>query len=160
MNVDQFTQFVEDARGYCRRTLEESRTRFGLGDYKRYELDLKKGTLRFFDSEGVERVAAAIQAAGSWSPSSQTWLWSWENDSVPEISRQRMIAVKDFGLAEDLPMLSASFGSCREVEAWAMAAVAGQILSSEGFYRIPGALNQLFLLLFSIRKCGPDPGRG
>lgn len=159
MNADQFAQFVEDARDYCRRTLEESRTQFGLGDYERYELDLKKGTLCFFDSEGVAQIAAAIQAAGSWSPSSQTWLWSWENDSIPEISTQRMLAVKDFGLAEDLPMLSASFGSCREVEAWAMAATAGKILSSKGFYRIPGALNQLFLLLFSITKCGPVPAR-
>jgi len=155
MNSDEFRSFVEGAREYCCKKIEQTKSEFDLGSYERYDVDLEKASLRFSDAEGKERVAATIQAAGSWSPASNTWLWSWENESIPEISRNRMLAVRKFGNGEKLPMLSASFEQCREVEAWAMAAVAGQMLNCEGFYRVPGTSNQLFLLLFAIQKTSP-----
>ncbi|MGD0095929.1 MAG: DUF6882 domain-containing protein [Terracidiphilus sp.] len=152
MNSDEFRIFVEEAREYCRQKIEETKSKFGVGNYERYDVDLEKATLRFSDAQGNECVTAAIQAAGSWSSASNTWLWSWENESIPQISRDRMLAIRSFGNSERLPMLAGGFENCREVEAWAMAAVAGQMLSCEGFYRVPNPSNHLFLLLFSIQK--------
>ncbi len=152
MDSAAFQHLVEEARAYCRQMLEQTKTEFGLGSYQRYELDLEHATIRFLDEKGVEQVKGSIQAAGSWARDAQSWMWSWENDSIPEISRRRMQAVEAFGKREQIPMVQQSFSPCSEAEAWAMTALSGKLLSAEGFYRAPGTSSDLFLLLYSLAR--------
>jgi hypothetical protein len=151
MEQETFQMLLETARAECREKLESTKASYALGSHARYDLDLERGTMRFSDAGGAVRVTATIQVAGTWFPSSNEWLWGWDNDALPIVSREQLTVVRELGVGEDLYMLSSSFGSCRDIEAWAMTALAGKLLDCEGFYRAPTDSAQLFLLLFSLR---------
>ena len=152
MNAAEFDKWATAAREKTRQRMADAQQRFGLGTHARYEIDLPTATVNFFDTAGVEQARARLQVAGSWSPSAESWLWGWENDSVPEAAASRMHAVRERGAKEDLAQLQAGFSGCDEGEAWTMASLASDIVDAECVYRASGPKSQLFLLLFSISK--------
>ncbi len=151
MKETQYEEWVERARALTRERMDESKTEFGLGKYKRYQVDLPKAAIRFYDEQDAERVRADIQVAGSWSSESESWMWGWENESIPEAAVDRMTAVFDMGVSVGIEKLQHLFGSCDEGEAWSMASLACEILGAESVYCAPGKKNMLFLLLMNIR---------
>ncbi len=148
----QYEHFVETARQLAQARMDSARASFGLGSYRRYDIDLPTAKIRFFDDDSVEQISADIQVAGSWSPLSHSWLWAWDNDSLPEVVAARMGEVRQFGEQNDIGTVRTSFESCYEGEAWSMASIAAQILDAECIYRVVSQKSYLFLLLFSIRK--------
>jgi hypothetical protein len=152
MKATQYKQLVETARLRAQASIDSAKACFGLGSYRRYDIDLPTAKIRFFDEDGVEKISADIQVAGSWSQLSDSWLWAWDNESVPKAASIRMQKVREFGEKEDIETVKASFEPCDEGEAWSMASIAAQILDAECIYRAERPKNHLFLLLFSIRK--------
>jgi hypothetical protein len=150
MRETQYEEWVERARAITRQRIADAKAKFGLGKYKRYQLDLPTATIRFYDERDVEKVCADIQVAGSWSPDSDSWMWGWENESLPEAAVDRMIKVFDTGVRTAVEKLQHMFGSCDEGEAWSMASLACEILDAESVYRAPGKKSMLFLLLTNI----------
>ena len=55
---------------------------FRLGSWPRYDYDLTAGKL-LFSEEGVVKVVAEIQIAGSTSAKASNWLWAWANSNLP-----------------------------------------------------------------------------
>jgi hypothetical protein len=154
MQPAQYDQFVADARRNAQEKIESAKAEFGLGTHGRYEIDLPTARIRFLDGDGVERVQADLQVAGSWSTASESWLWGWDNESVPETASARLAAVQAFGQENDIEKLTASFEPCDEGEAWSMASIAAHLLDARCVYRVARPTNHLFLLLFSIRSVG------
>src|SRR5258708_11568876 len=152
MTPEQFDKLVSEARLYCRTKIADTKEQYGLGTYASWNVDLKQGEIQFRDANGADRVSAKIQVAGSWSSGSESWMWGWGNDSIPDISKSRMEEVRAFGEKEEVPILTSALVPCDESQAWALFAVAGQMLKAEGFYRGPGKSSDSFLLLFSITR--------
>jgi hypothetical protein len=152
MTPDQFDKLATDARQDCRTKLTETKEQYGLGAYASWNVDLERGEIQFLDTNRIERVSAKIQVAGSWSSGSESWMWGWGNDSIPDVSRSRMEEVRAFGEKEQIPILTTALVPCDELQAWVLFSVAGKMLKAEGFYRGPGKSSDSFLLLFSITK--------
>jgi hypothetical protein len=152
MNAAEYEKLVADARKRTNEKIEAAKQTYGLGTYSRYEIDLPTATIRFLDDKGVEKIRSDIQVAGSWSPASESWLWAWDNDSVPEGAKARVVQVREFGEKNEIEHLMYSFDRCEEGEAWTVASIAAHVLDPECVYRAPGKNNQLFLLLFKIQK--------
>lgn len=152
MMSTEYEQWVEAARARVRERMADSQTRFGLGTYGRYEIDLPSATIRFLDAAGRDRVRADLQIAGSWSPASETWMWSWENQSVPELAVLRLREVREAGHDKGVDSLKASIVECDEGGAWSLASLAADILDAQCVYRVAGQHSHLYLLLFSIQK--------
>lgn len=152
MKSAQFEEMVTKARQRTQESIEATTVEFGLGTYEHYKIDLPTAKIHFFDGDGVERVHADIQVAGSWSPESESWLWAWDNESIPEAASVRMAAVRSFGEENETEQLSESFYPCDEGEAWSMASVASQILDAQCVYRVARPTNQVFFLLFAIQR--------
>jgi hypothetical protein len=153
MNKDQFNLLISEARKSTKEKIEKLQTEFGIGSYERYKIDLQSSEIRFFDGEGTEKVLANLQFAGSWSPNSESWLWAWDNESVPPIAWEKMMKVQEFGKKNHLETVESSFEPCDEGEAWSMASIAAQILDAQCVYRVAGSKNIAFFLLFSIHHC-------
>jgi hypothetical protein len=153
MNEKQFNLFTIEARKSTQRKIEKSQMDFGIGSYERYKIDLQSAEIRFLDGEGTEKVFASLQVAGSWSPNSESWLWAWDNESVPPIAWEKMMEIQEFGKKNHLETVESSFEPCDEGEAWSMASIAAQILDAQCVYRVAGSKNTAFFLLFSIQHC-------
>ena len=152
MDPAQYEQFVAEARRLTREKIESAKAEFGLGGYARYEIDLPTARIRFLDADGVERVRAEVEFAGSWSPESESWLWGWDNESVPEGTTARLAVVRAFGEENGVAALTDSIEPCDEGEAWSMASIASHLLDARCVYRVARPTNHVFLLLFSVQK--------
>jgi hypothetical protein len=154
MTPDDYERWTGKARERLQAGMEAAAERFGLGSHERYEIDLEAVTIRFFDANDVEQVRADIQVAGSWAPHSQTWMWGWENDSVPEAAVSRLAPIAEAGRTNDIAALQAYVSECDEAGAWSLAALAADIVDADCVYRTGSDRNRAFLLLFNLRKPG------
>ena len=152
MNTDDYNAWAAAARRRTEQKTAVAQRDFGLGTYARYQTDLETATIRFFDAADVQQAAAELQVAGSWSPAASTWMWGWENESVPGAATERLGAVRDAGKAQGVDALLAHVQDCDENGAWALASLAADIVDAQCLYRVGGARNQSFLLLFNLRR--------
>lgn len=154
MNEADYQRWVDAARRKAQAAMEAARERFGLGTWARHEVDLASASIRFLDGDGAEQMRADIQVAGTWSPNSDSWLWGWENESVPEAAVSRLGPIAERGRELDVKTLQAHAVECDEAESWSLAALAADITGAECVYRTGQAGNRAYLLLFNLRKVG------
>src|SRR5712675_1358664 len=74
--------------------------------------------LPVFSDGGKPRVVADIVFVGSVSTRSNTWLWSWANDSYLENVKSRMREVRQYGAKHRLLQLAAAHWSATEQDGW------------------------------------------
>lgn len=152
MNDDDRAAWIAQARQHTEQKTAAAQRDFGVGSHGRHQTDLQTATIRFFDAADVEQACAEIQVAGSWSPDSATWMWGWENESVPDVATARLDALREVGRRRHVNALLAHVQDCDEDEAWNLASLAAEITDAQCVYRVGGARNQSFLLLFNLRR--------
>jgi hypothetical protein len=143
-------QFVKDCHEELRVKQEMLQREYSLTRHKRWDWDQERAEL-VFSNDGIPAVIAKIEFVGSLSTKSNTWLWSWANPSTLESVRSRIVAVYDFGEAQDYPNLTVSKWPAEETDGWNMAAVAAHALGASGVYRTPSDGGFTFLLLTEVR---------
>jgi hypothetical protein len=124
----------------------------------RWQYDLDAGTLIFFRDD-VPYVVASIHAVGSSSKTGKTWMWAWANDSLPSRVKEAVLAVRDFGDAENIGVLTEACSPDNEYLGWEMTAITAKILGSVGAYRCPGENGFLYFVYSQICMADSDGGR-
>lgn len=152
MDAAELDRFIDDAKAMTKARNADAVREFGLGTYPRYQLDLEAGTLTFSDASDRAIVVARIVPVGTLASGPQSWLWSWENDSIPKEIAAPMHNVRSFGEKHDIAALRETFSPCDEALAWALAAISLNLLDAEAVYRIEQPQTQLFLLLSDLRR--------
>ena len=151
MTDEGFKEYVHDSFHALIDLNKQLRSEFKIGEYKRWDYDLEKATLTF-SNKGAPCVVADIQAAGTIANKSKSWLWSWDNESLPEHVTDALAAVRDFGEKHNILKLTESYWTATEDDGWEMSAVATRILGGRGVYRCPDEKGFLFLILTTIRN--------
>jgi hypothetical protein len=153
MDGDTFERFrhravhaLQDLNAICEQE-------FQIGHWERYDYDLDLGTLTF-SQDGVARVVAQIQAVGSTSTITNTWLWGWANESLPSSVTARICEVRHFGNLEALTKLTEPKLPDEEYLGWELTAIAAQIVGAKGAYRCPGEHGFLYLLYTDLAFAG------
>lgn len=124
--------------------------------------DLHHGKLFWFTKQRIDLVADA-QLVGSYqsdpnppadAPEEEgSWKWSWYNESVPDIARQRIDAVRRWGLARR--SIKFTKGGWVGPRSWAhdMMVASARVLGSAGSYTTRvGKDTELFFILQEVRK--------
>ncbi|HEY4679532.1 MAG TPA: hypothetical protein VIJ01_20385 [Candidatus Angelobacter sp.] len=122
---------------------------FKVGSYARWDYDFDKAILTF-SNEGVPYVVADIQAIGTIAHASKSWLWSWNNESIPEHVKSSISAVREFGESHKILKLTEDYWAASEEDGWEMSAIANRILGGKGVYRCPDDCGFVFLILTNI----------
>ena len=149
MTDEEFSDYAHEAVHELIEANEKYHQQFKIGEYERWFYDLEKGTLTF-SHHGVAQVVAAIQAIGSLSTQTGTWLWGWANESIPKEMCKAMLAVRDFGQKHNISRLTEDYWEATEDDGWEMSAVTARLLGAKGVYRCPGESGFIFLLLTYI----------
>lgn len=145
-------RLIDEAKSLTRERNAQAESEFGLGHHARYHLDLETRTLTFFDANDAPVVTARAVPLGSVAQSSRSWLWSWENESIPKQASEPMRAVSEFGRKHGIPALERNFSPCDDSLSWALAAISLKLLDAQSVYRINQNKSHLFLLLFDIKS--------
>jgi hypothetical protein len=157
MDTAELDAFAEEANALAKSRNAQAASKFGLGSHARYDLDLEERRLSFLDAGGARVVTARVVPVGSWARGSHSWLWSWENNSIPHAASDAMAVVRKFGEAHDVAALRQSLESCDESLAWALAAISLKLLDAQCVYRIEQPRTFLFLLLFDLKNVANGP---
>lgn len=114
------------------------KTKFGIGDWPRFDCDVAAGTLTFSD-HGAAKVVAEIQLVGSTSRKAGNWLWAWANAQLPSERVADSRLVRAFGEQHGIAGLMHTHVEGDDLNAlgWELTAVAVRITDALGAYRPP-----------------------
>lgn len=125
--------------------------RFKIGTYKRYDLSQEQ-SLIVFSTDGTPHVVADIQAVGSYSDTSKTWLWAWANDSFEEGLVADAKRVYAFGEERGLERLTKDKWPATEEDGWEMANFQAHITGADLTYRTRFPQGWTYLTLKNMRR--------
>ncbi|MBZ9810607.1 hypothetical protein LB542_09695 [Mesorhizobium sp. BR1-1-9] len=126
---------------------------FRLGSWSRYDYDLTAGTL-LFSEEGVVKVVAEIQVAGTTSVGANNWLWAWANSNLPGEVLDDAKRVRSFGEENGIDDLAQAYVTNTdnlEALGWGLAGATVRICNALGAYRSPSVQGGLYLILKTIK---------
>jgi hypothetical protein len=126
--------------------------KFGLGTYFRYDFNLESEKIQFSNKSGKTKVTAHLTAIGSFSETSESWMWAFENQSLPQMESALAIAMRDLATETGVDAFGAGFSPCDAALAWSLASVAAEKLQAEAVYRVDNGKSLLFLALNDIQK--------
>jgi len=156
MAENEFDLLLETAMQDLLTKQEALQRDFGLDGMTRWWLDQACGTMQFFNEHDRLTVEAQILDIGSFSPKSETWKWSWSNDSVEPELRQKALPLKQLHDITGIDLFSNEqvFAIDGEAMAWDLAALAVYHLDALGCYRAPSGDDgpNIFLALTSLRQ--------
>ncbi|MET3581682.1 hypothetical protein ABID19_004735 [Mesorhizobium robiniae] len=111
---------------------------FRLASWARYDCDFEAGKL-LFSGQGVVKVVAEIQIAGSTSATAGNWLWAWANSNWPrELVRDGQLA-RSFGEKHGIDELAQAYVKDDDLNGlgWELTSAMVRICDSCGAYRPP-----------------------
>ena len=145
----EFKEYLHDSVHELIDLNDKYHKEFKIGSYARWDYDFDKATLTF-SNEGVPGVIADIQAVGTIAHESKSWLWSWNNESIPEHVKSSISAVREFGETHKILKLTEDYWAASEEDGWEMSAIANRILGGKGVYRCPDDRGFVFLILTKV----------
>lgn len=115
------------------------RSEFGIGQGLRFDYDLDAGTL-IFSEQGLSKVVAEVQIAGSTSDEGGDWLWAWGNPHWPTERVADAVIVRAFGEENRIRELTRASRVDRDLDAlgWSLTAAMVEVTDAVGAYRAPG----------------------
>lgn len=134
---------------------------YKIDSYDSWDIDQEKAEL-VLSEKGVPKVIADIQVIGTLAThddGSMTWKWSWDNESILPVAKDKLTAVKSFGEIHDEEIRESYVGWNRltenmweadELEAERMSAIAIYILKAEGLYVQTFDSTSIWLLIDDI----------
>ncbi|AZO47247.1 MAG: hypothetical protein EOS54_09725 [Mesorhizobium sp.] len=154
MNPDWYTGWREEAFDQLKAKNDRLQKDFRLGSWPRYDYDLKARKL-LFSEQGVIKVVAEIQIAGSTSAKADNWLWAWANSNLPGELLEDAKRVRSFGEEKGIDELAQAYvlDTNNDLEAlgWGLSGAMVRICDALGAYRSPrGEGGGLYLIFKTI----------
>jgi len=144
---DQLTRLSNE---YTQARQQELEEKFQFSDYDHWDIDQEKGELVFSKNGAPVRIAK-FQFVGSFSNTSQTWLWSWGNESIlPQLSKG-IEAVKAYGEKNKFEKLTERKWPATQADGWQMTAISNYLLKGKGVYRPPFGQGATFVVITAIK---------
>lgn len=146
---EAYRSLVTEAHQYMTECQDRLRSEYQLDAWPRYDWGQESASLVFSDQSGP-RVRASIQFVGSISTRTNTWLWSWANDSLMYQVTCLMSRVREYGKQNGIDRLAKDYWPANEVDGWEMTSVAGFILGAKGAYRTPDENGFIYMVIMDV----------
>jgi hypothetical protein len=150
MSEPEFQALRQQSNWFMRSQMEQNQKDFGLDAYSRFDWDQWRGEL-VFSKDGVPKVVARIQVAGTLSTKAKTWFWAWGNSAFLPPIRQSVLRVREFGEERGLLALLQPRWAAKEADAWHMTALTARLIEAKGAFKCPTPDGFTFLVFTDIR---------
>ncbi len=143
------TLYYNDFAERCVKDLKDLQEKFqaeyDLDWYANWFYNQTTGLLTF--NTGDAELNFRYFDVGSFSEKSNTWNWSWNNNSTLENAKKQIDVIKEFGLKSNFTKLTNGYFPSDEFEAWEFAAIAAKLTNGIGVYRPVNNDRQLQIFL-------------
>ncbi|WP_432458951.1 MULTISPECIES: DUF6882 domain-containing protein [unclassified Agarivorans] len=146
---DDWIDFVTIAHNSLSEKQDAIMAEYKIGEHERFDWDQENGTL-VFSNDDKPVVIAKVQFVGSVSTKSDTWLWSWANQTILDNVKDQMYKVKEFGVSKNYEALINEKWSADEVDGWEMTSITSYILNAKGAYRTTDNTGFTYMVITDI----------
>jgi hypothetical protein len=151
MTERRFERFMEDCLEALERKNDALTERYGMGNYARWNHDGQLGLLSFSNPANEISLVAETTDIGSYSLETNTWLWAWANESLPDEERTKALKLKKLYDTTGMRIFEDAHFDCDQYLAWELAAASVEHLGSLGCYRGPADHLWVFWSIDRIR---------
>ncbi|WP_143742496.1 DUF6882 domain-containing protein [Roseateles chitinivorans] len=130
------------------RTAEDGEA-WGLGSEKNWTLDLSAGRLNFSFADG-RNMSGQIQVLGTFNKKDGSFLWAWDNPSIPNALRLSAMAIRDWAEANGEQELTHSKIRVDETRIWAWLGFSARESGADGGYRVNSNGMDIYLIYRGI----------
>jgi hypothetical protein len=152
MTDEQFENYLV----MCYDKLESKQQKF-ISDYNIYNFDEywydQDQCILQFKKNGEVSLEFSVVFIGSWSGKSNTWMWSWANESVADYARIKSNCLKDLQKITGSELFINSLLECDQEMAHELAAFSIEYLDAAGMYIAPGERSDVFMAVMLPHHC-------
>jgi hypothetical protein len=128
-----YNEFAEACVQDLKVLQDKFHSEYDIDWYDNWFYNQSTGLLTF--SKGDQEVNFKYFSVGSFSEKSNTWKWSWDNNSTLENVKQQVNIVREFGQRSNYERLTTGTFVSDEFEAWEFVAIAAKLTNGIGVYR-------------------------
>lgn len=144
MTNEQFESYLD----MCYDKLESKQQKFisdyNIDNFDEYWYDQGQCILQF-KNNGQVLLEFSVVFIGSWSGKSNSWMWSWANESAADYARSKSNCLKDLQNITGNEVFINSLFECDQEMAYELAAFSIEYLDAEGMYIVSDERNDLFM---------------
>ena len=154
MTETQYKALLKESQAYLESQMKECNRKYKFRSLHRMDYEQESCRMIFSDISVQPRVLANFQIVGSLSESSGTWLWSWDNEYLLDVTIEDIWRVKEFGDENLIEKLSSPKWDATEEDAWEMTAISAYLLKSQGAYSFLSDDIRVFVVLKGMSNIG------
>lgn len=143
LDTISYQDLLDKSFEYLTKQQEICKDKYKLSTYQNWFYDQGTGELTFSDN-GIKKLIIKYEDVGSVSLKSNTWLWSWGNETAEDLVKSQIGLVREFGERRQFEKLSSRKWTADEVDGWEMTSIAAYILNAKGGYRVKTNNDSLF----------------
>src|SRR5205085_707930 len=125
---------------------------YGIGSYASFWLDQPSGTIEFREATGQTKLIAKIIPVGSHSTRSDTWMWAWANESIPQVWRERAGVLRELEDVTGVKWFGEPVINVTTEIPWELTAFAVRHLGALGAYRAANRDSVLYVAIVDITR--------
>lgn len=133
MNILEYNSFIDTCVEELKTLQEKFKDEYDVDWYENWFYNQTTGLLTF--STGDQELNFRYVDIGSLSKNSNTWKWSWDNDTTLDKIKDKTNVVREFGDKSNLEKLTKGTFQSDEFEAWEFTAIAAKLINGIGVYR-------------------------
>jgi hypothetical protein len=151
MTAEEFDALVVASLASMHRAIEVCNREWDFQSYRQWTVSLDRRVLTFSDGPKPP-IDCDIQVVGTYVTNRKVWRWSWDNPSIELPLRAALEKVRAFGQEHGLREITLGRWQARDEEAaWAMTALAANLVEATSVYRAPDGPRHVFLLITGVR---------
>jgi len=147
---EKYHKLIKSSFSYLQAKQERFLEKYKVDEHDRWDWDQGTGKLIFTDA-GIPQVEADFHFSGSFSTSSNTWMWAWANESLDEKVKASSRELKSLGEELGLKQLAAGRWPADEFDGWEVTSLLAQKLNAIGAYRTSGDGGFTYLVVTKAR---------
>ncbi|MFD2247013.1 DUF6882 domain-containing protein [Pontibacter ruber] len=133
------------------KTLQESfRKDYHIDDYSHWFYNQSTELLRLYNAS--EEAYFKYIPVGTYSKSSKTWMWAWDNEDSVEQSKYDTLVLQHYGVDNDFEKLSNGYFDSDECDGWKFTALAHQFLGGIGGYKVTSDHLEIYFLIMEKKE--------
>lgn len=134
------------------------RDAWGLGSFKKWKIDPESKELVFFHENGDAAVRTPVQIIGQFDTKTETWQWSWADESLDTAFTSEASEIKRYGAQHGLSKLTESSFPTTELEALSLATLALQLCDAQGVFPLSEDGQYIFVSFGRVELLSSENG--
>ncbi len=143
-----YSDFVTESFKKLQKKQDELYRKYDLNSYANWFYDQASGLLTFSD-DGKE-LNFRYYEVGTFSKTTKTWKWSWDNEHTLKKVKEKIEEVKKCGQKANYKKLTEGLFDSHEDEGWDFTSISSNILSGIGAYRPQTERHFIFMVLYEV----------